>query len=190
MEQFVSFLAKIDWYVVIQSLLVLCCFVYSIKVNGLSKTVKKLLGDMQNMEFLRPDDRPRTAQMFDNTVKDYVLNSVTNELVESPVLKDVQASIDSYATCSLDSALDKFLPNVVDETDQVAELNTMSADLAAMAEMYERAEDYREKFNLGDDMSVADIYKAVGQKANELAENLKKGDKGNETQENVEQKSK
>lgn len=123
----------------------------------------------------KAQEEERKGLEFKNTVTDYILDPVTNELSESPVPKDVQAQIESYIDVALDRALEKFLPKVVaEDNDNVADYVQHSQDLAVMSEAYDLAEEYRERYNLDPKMSTADIYKFVGEQADKMKNDLLK----------------
>lgn len=146
----------------------------------------------KKIKYQRLEDVEFLPEEFSQFVDDYIYNPVTNQLTVSPVKKDVQAYIESFADSSLDVALDKFLNVATDDQDEVADVTRDMTDLAVMAEMYERAEEYREKFGLSDDMSISQIYGFVGDKSAELADYLKKiqnGGKENVETEKNEEKS-
>ena len=117
----------------------------------------------------------REGQKFSNTVTDYILDPVTNELEVSPVPKDVQAYIESYIDVALDRALERFLPkNVIADDNNVADYTQHSQDLSVMGEAFDLAEEYRAIYNLGDKMSVSEIYDYVSKEADKMKENLLK----------------
>lgn len=125
------------------------------------------------------------GQEFSETIKDYILDPVTNELEESPVPKNVQAEIQSYIDVALDRALEKFLPQVATEVDDVEDNYTAVAqDLASMGDAFDLAEEYREKLGLGADVSVADIFAKVAERAETLKQTLM-----NKTQKKEEEKN-
>lgn len=123
----------------------------------------------------KAQEEPVKGQVFSNTVTDYILDPVTNELQESPVPKDIQAQIESYIDVALERALEKFLPKVVaEDNDHVADYVQHTQDLAVMSEAYDLAEEYRERYNLDPNMSTADIYKFVGEQADKMKNDLLK----------------
>lgn len=48
----------------------------------------------------------------------------------------------------------------------------MNDDLDYLVEAFNKAEDYREKYNLSENLSIQDIYKVVSNKSNELVKQL------------------
>lgn len=154
----------------------LCFLLAWVRTGSLKKAIKQLKEYEDMIKYRVAEEaqaEKRTGQEFSNTVTDYILDPVTNELSVSPVPKDIQALIESYIDVALDRALEKFLPEqVVKSDDTVADYTQTSQDLAVMGEAFDLAEEYRQQYNLGDDLSVADIYKYVGEQADKMKNDL------------------
>ena len=118
------------------------------------------------------DTREPVTQQFSETIPDYTLNTRTNELERLPVDKDIQAYIDSYIDCALDKILERFLPITPPTDAQFIELEQMQTDLAQAGELFDLAEEYRDKFNLDDSLSVSQIFEYVQQESDKLAKDL------------------
>lgn len=143
------------------------------RTGRLSNGAKKFISEEVNA---LKKDTSCYSQTFSEEVPDYVLNPVTNELEECPIPKNVQKYIESYIDTALDRVIERFLPDNVVEAegdDNVADYTQMYEDLAYAGEVFDIAEDYREKFNLPDTMSVQDIFKYVEKTSENLAERLK-----------------
>lgn len=143
------------------------------RTGRLSQSAKNFI--KQEVDSLKKDTSGY-SQTFSEEVPDYVLNPVTNELEESPIPKNVQKYIDSYIDTALDRVIERFLPeNVVEAEgeDNVADYTQMYEDLAYAGEVFDIAEDYRDKFNLPDTMSVQDVFDYVEKMSEEMAERLK-----------------
>lgn len=125
------------------------------------------------------------GQEFSEFVDDYVLNPDTNELEVLPNKKNIQAYIQSYLDTALDKALEKFMPNVVQEVDDVADYQNAVQDLSLLAEGIEQAELYREKFNLPDNYSVAQIYEYLDKYSKSLKEKMLKQSKNGGSESDV-----
>lgn len=154
------------------------------RTGRLSNGAKKFIIDEVNT--LKKDTSGYT-QTFSEEVPDYVLNPVTNELEESPIPKNVQKYIDSYIDTALDRVIERFLPeNVVEAEgeDNVADYTQMYEDLAYAGEVFDIAEDYRDKFNLPDTMSVQDVFNYVEKMSEEMAERLKNQTNKSEVKDN------
>lgn len=124
------------------------------------------------------------TQQFSDTVPDYILDPVSNELERSPIDKNIQQYIQSYIDVALDRALEKFLPDKVVEDDLVADYTEKHDDLCVLADSINLAEDYRERYKLPDSYSVVDIYNFIDKEASSLKSKLqnlnnKKGDVNN-----------
>lgn len=112
---------------------------------------------------------------------------------------DVQEKIQSFSSCALDKILDKFLDvsNYVNPnakiTDEVFDYTDLKSDLADLGDLYDKAEFYKEQFDLPLEYSANEVYKWLDSKSQELGftiENLlsKKGVMNNETKK-IEEKS-
>lgn len=143
------------------------------RTGRLSNGAKKfIIDEVSNLK----KDTSGYSQTFSEEVSDYVLNPVTNELEESPIPKNVQKYIDSYIDTALDRVIERFLPeNVVEAEgdDNVADYTQMYEDLAYAGEVFDIAEDYRDRFNLPPTMSVQDVFNYVEKMSEEMAERLK-----------------
>lgn len=169
----------------------LCFLLAWVRTGSLKKAINQLKEYEEMIKYKtasKAQEEPREGQKFSRTVPDYILDPVTNELQRSPIDKDVQAYIDSHIDVALDRALERFLPKVV-ESDDIAYYTAQSQDLAVMGEAFEIAEDYREKYNLDPNMSVADIYKYVGEQADKMKQDLLKYNQKTEAKQNVESKT-
>ena len=183
--------------------------VYQVIVFGLAVTafvvslvrghsIKKAVEDFKEVENLKyktaanaRKDSASHSQTFSEYVKDYVLNPGTNELEELEVPKNIQAKIDSYLDTCLEAALERFMPKVVAEEDTIVDYTAAAEDLSVIGDAMDRAEEYREKFNLPDSMSYMEIYSFIGTQAAELKRKLgdlnknkevKKDEKGSQAQ--------
>lgn len=179
-----------DWNFdsVLSLLFFVATFVVSVinffRTGRLSNGAKKFIIDEVNA---LKKDTTGYSQTFSEEVPDYVLNPVTNELEESPIPKNVQKYIDSYIDTALDRVIERFLPeNVVEAEgeDNVADYTQMYEDLAYAGEVFDIAEDYRDKFNLPPTMSVQDVFNYVEKMSEEMAERLKNQTNKSEVKDN------
>lgn len=161
-----------------------CGAVFAIVNFFRTGNVKKLQNDfkelIEKMNYRLPDyqekkgfDNKTVSQDFtgSNLKKDYVLNDKEDVLVEKPEKIDIQKMIDSCVETSLERALERYLPQNVQDVDEVEDFTTVSNDLESLSQVIDIAEEYRDKYGLSDDMSVSDIYSYI----NNLADDLKKG---------------
>lgn len=148
------------------------------RTGSIKKSIKNLKEFETMITYKTAKDReelPVKAQEFSNTVPDYILDPVTNELERSPVDKDVQAYIDSYVDVALERALQRFLPqDVIEDNDHIADYTQKSQDLAELGSAFDLAEDYREKYNLPDNYTFEQIMSFVSDKATALKTELQK----------------
>lgn len=184
----VSWLSNLDIENVLSLLFFVGAFIINVvnffRTGRLSNGAKKFITDEVNA--LKKDTSVYT-QTFSEEVPDYVLNPVTNELEESPIPKNVQKYIDSYIDTALDRVIERFLPeNVVEAEgdDNVADYTMMYEDLAYAGEVFDIAEDYRDKFNLPPTMSVQDVFNYVEKMSEEMAERLKNQTNKSEVKDN------
>lgn len=141
-----------------------------------------------NLKFRNAYDgnRYNKPTAFDEIIDEYEWS----DTLQRPVLVgkiNLQEQIQQYADCALDKILSKFLPEeeiprylgdlvktaqFVDDGGVVNEEAPNYEDLATLSEIYDKAESYRETFGLADDLSVADIYRIVGEQAQKLGKSL------------------
>lgn len=122
-----------------------------------------------NYQDVEPEKTRRQA--FTNKRKEYALNEHTNQ-VEETGETDLQELVNSSKEVALDRLLNRFLPQVVEEAEDV--YMSMQDDLAAYGELLERAEEYREELSLPLEMSIADIFAAVSAESSKLKADLDK----------------
>lgn len=115
---------------------------------------------------------PSKGQTFETTKPVYRLNKATGELEKTEDVVDLQEVVNSCIDTALDRVLDRLMPKV-QEAQDVAQLDTMREDLDFAMEVCNRAEEYREKFNLDDSLSVSDIYDHVAKEAELLDVKIK-----------------
>lgn len=178
-----DWLANLNAENVVSLLLLIISFVFNVvnffRTGRLNKSSKKFIkGTYEEMS--RDLKRPVHSQSFTEERDDYVLNTVTNMLEKSLIPVNVQKKIQSYVGTCLENVLNALLhPEDFEDgdnvtlQDSVASRNDMLEDLSYAGEMFDIAEEYRERFNLSPDMSVQDIFKFVQTQADEMGERLK-----------------
>lgn len=118
------------------------------------------------------DDDLAVSQVFDEYADDYKYIEATGEIVKSPERVNIQDKIDSYRSTALDVLLDKYLGNDDGFTGDPGyvdhDYGRLYNDLADLGQCIEIANDYRDRYGLDDGMSVADVYKFVQGKLDDL----------------------
>lgn len=168
---------------VVSLFLLIIAFIVSIvnffRTGRLNTSAKKFIKETIE-EMPRDLKRPVHSQSFTEERDDYILNSVTNMLEKSPVKVNVQKKIQSYVVTCLENVLNALQhpeefedgDNVTVE-DSVATRNDMLEDLSYAGQLFDIAEEYRERFGLSADMSVQDVFNYVQTQADEMGERLK-----------------
>ena len=104
----------------------------------------------------------QSGQTYDNIVPVYRLNKITGELVKTDEVIDINEVVQSCKDQTLDYILDKFLPEQLNQmpiSEQV--ISSLDDDLDTLRDLGNIADEYRERFNLSDSMSISDIYNYV-----------------------------
>lgn len=148
------------------------CFIVTLfRTGSIKKSINKFL-EVFELKYDTIDSKrneEKFAQSFSELVDDYILDPQTGMLEKLPQKKNIQAKIQSYLDCALDRMLEKFLPNVVEERDEVAgNFTRAKEDLAVVGEAMEVAEDYRVQLGMDEKASLSDIYTKLGQLSEEL----------------------
>lgn len=181
--------------IVLSCVVGLLCFMVTLFRTGSVKKSILQLKEFEEMIKYKTAEKQQAmkvkGQEFSETIKDYILDPVTNELEESPVPKNVQEEIQSYIDVALDRALERFLPNVEAEVDDVEQNYTeMSQDLASIGDAFDLAEEYREKLGLGADVPVAEVFNKMAERAETLKQSLLSKTTKKEEKQNVESEKK
>ena len=178
---------------VIRIILAIIEFKSSHDVKTLKSNLKEICDDMS--KFRLPDyqedknfDKSVQRQKFSKYSPEYVYNEDTEELKATGGKIDNQAIIDSYIDTCFEKVLEKFLPDLIDkaqpDSDGVyGDSTQVKQDLADFASMLDIAEDYRDKYNLSDDLNAIQVFEAVKKLSDEQTayvkgvadKNVKKG---------------
>lgn len=170
----------------------LCFMVTLFRTGSVKKSIQKLKEYEEMVKYKVAEkqvEKPVKGQEFSETIDDYILDPVTNELEKSPVPKNVQAYIQSSVDIALERALEKFMPDVVSSDDVPQQYEAMSQDLAAMGDAFELAEVYRERFGLDPKLSVSQVFSEVQKRADLLKQDLLNKTTKKESDNNVESKT-
>lgn len=135
----------------------------------------------------------QSGQTYDKIVPVYRLNKVTGELVKTDDVIDINEVVQSCKDQTLDYILDKFLPEQLNQlpiSEQV--ISSLDDDLDTLRDLGNIADEYRERFNLSDSMSISDIYNYVNNERKKAVDALnaqkqKKEVISNETKKTVEE---
>ncbi|WGL31440.1 hypothetical protein [Dipodfec virus UOA04_Rod_1056] len=163
------------FYIVSVILSAITAVITFVRTGTIKKEFKKdmLYRSPGYQESLSDEEKKKQSQSFDNLKTEYVLNKNKNELEEKPDKTDLQSLINSSIDTALDRVLQRLMPESQDiESEIESEYDAVSDDLIDYAEILDRAEDYRERFNLPLEMSVDDIYKHVQSEADGLKTRL------------------
>lgn len=148
---------------------VIAFLVTFVRTFSISKSINNFKEVVMKYDTFDSKKKKEFKQEFSEFIKNYIYNPDTKLLEELPTLKNIQAEIQSYLDCALERALEKFLPNVVSEVDDISEdFNNTALDLATMAEAMETAEQYRDMLNIPATATLSDIYSAMDKHAQEL----------------------
>lgn len=108
------------------------------------------------------------SQEFDRYKPVYRLNKATGELELTDERIDIQELVDSCRDICLQSCLERFMPQE-DATDEIQDnYDEYLDDLDGFTEYLDKAEMYREKFKLSDELSAEEIFEHVSVQANKL----------------------
>lgn len=132
-----------------------------------------------------------SGQTFDKLKPVYRLNKVTGELVKTDEVIDIDEVVQSCKEQTLDYILEKFMPENINDmpiSEQI--VSSYDDDLDTLRDLGNIADEYRERFNLSESMSISDIYNYINNKRMEAMEALKAQNKikeiNNETEKTVE----
>lgn len=160
-------------YLVALVLSVLNAIITFVRTGTLKKEYKNMVYRSPDyQESLTDEEKAQQAQTFDNLKTEYRLNRNTGELEVQPDKTDLQSLINSSIHTAFDRVLSRLLPQEDLEGEIESEYDSVSDDLMDYAAILDKAEDYREQFELPDDMSVSDIFKRVQEESDSLKTRL------------------
>ncbi|AXH73509.1 MAG: hypothetical protein [Microviridae sp.] len=189
-----DWLSNLNLETVLSLLCFIGAFIFGIvnffRTGRLNNSAKNFIkGEVEELK-TRPN---RVAvQTFSEERTDYILNKATNLLEESPLKVNVQKEIQSHVESCLEFVLEA-LNNPesyvkdgdnVKVVDSVAERNAMNEDLAYAGDIFDMAEEYRERFGLSADMSVQDIFAHVKKYSEDMSKRLQEQGKTIESEVN------
>lgn len=162
-----------NWQVIVEVLAFLVSVITSFFLYFRTKDVKYLkeIPEMIKYRTMKDvvDSVPK-GQTFEQFKPVYRLNKATGELELTDEVIDIRELVNSCKDVCLQACLERFIPT--EEQDDDTELySDMLDDLDIMAQVAERAEEYREAFGL-DGSSIEEVFSYVGQHAEELKKKL------------------
>lgn len=169
-----------NWQFVLSCVFFVLGLIYAvvtfIRTGSIKKSVESFMevNDLVKPMSLEQAQKSKPAPTKFSEYKDeYILNPSTNELEKLPTKVNIQQKIESYLDCALERALERLMPNVVGESEEVGENYQNSLqDLASLGEAMEVAEEWRDKLGLPDTFSMAQIYEAVDKQSKSLKAKL------------------
>lgn len=141
------------------------------------KYLKELKEAMKYRTATYRETEESPSQEFDRYKPVYRLNKATGELELTDERIDIQELIDSCRDICLQSCLERFMPKE-DATDEIQDnYDEYLDDLDGFTEYLDKAEMYREKFKLSDELSAEEIFEHVSDQANKLKVRLEEIEK-------------
>ncbi len=166
---------------------VLSFFIIFFSVKKDKRYLVNILGDIKDMLYKteRTVSKPQSFE-GDNYQPVYRLNEVSGELEKTDEVIDIQELIDSCKKDALNFVLDRFLnDSYVDEIFETR--NEYQDDLDMLTEIFQRADYYRDKFNMPADSQFSEIFQRVNDELTKLKninikniKNIKGDEKTNE----------
>lgn len=167
-----------NWQLCLEVVGIVVSVIMAIILSIKTRNVKYLKEVKEMIKFRTAGYREKEepfAQSFPNTRPVYRLNKATGELEETDEVIDIDELVNSCKDTCLQACLERFIPKEED-SDDLTLYNDMVDDLDVMAQVAERAEEYREAFNL-QGASIEEVFSYVGQHAEELKKKLEASDK-------------
>lgn len=115
---------------------------------------------MKNSNYSKPQHGVRTKQHFDYEKTQYFYNKVTGLLEELPEKVNIQVQINSMKGQSFEDTMERlhaFDKQTVAEGD-IYDYPERVNDLSAAGEALDIIEEYRDMYNLPDNMDILDVY--------------------------------
>lgn len=140
--------------------------------SGNKKYLEDFMKKIENRDAFFMQSTPTQGQSFNKLKPVYRLDKSTNTLIQTDEFIDMQEIIDSCKDQTLDAVLERFFPESA-LTDSQLQVNKMQDDLDIVADIVNKANEYRIKFNLDPTLSVTDVFKHVNEQSNLLKEKIK-----------------
>lgn len=159
------------------ALLIFVTVINWIRGGKSAKTVKEEFMKFRDANYradMSLEDKDKEAQSFNPLITQYRLNERTNQLEELPDKLDIKELIKSELHTALEPTLARLMPDEDEDDKNLALIDTASDDLDALSEMFEVAEDYRDRLGLDPSVSVEDVFKHIQEYRDGLSDKLKK----------------
>lgn len=168
------------------NLFAICSFIILFVSTLINKKIPKEFQDFMKTFNNRNDTT--VSQSFTNVKQEYELDERLNELVESGTT-DLQELVNSSRGTSLEELLKRMLPQDIVAMSYQQDYDRCADDLDDLANAFDTAEKYREKFNMPLTASISDIYKRIEEESKSLKNKIEEVSKNAQTQrQNVVQK--
>lgn len=161
--------------------------------TGKIKNINKEITDMKYRTVdYREKEKPE-GSTFAYEVPQYRLNKQTNTLVELPVKKNLQESLNSFRDVALTEVIERFMPVDTTQESPVLDAYGYNSDrLDVLLTACEYASQLREKYGYSDEMNLSDMIKDLQAKNDYIVKNINESKilevVKNESEENVDKK--
>lgn len=147
---------------------------YGLKTHDIKKFLKEVNEIMYKFKTLQNSQGAETeGQTFDRTKPVYRLNKSTGSLEKTDEKVDIIEMVQSCVQTTLESILERYLPNGNDKHSQdVYEYDRMQDDLDMLMNAGNRLDAWREKLGLSEFATFDDIQKAILQAHSELGKKI------------------
>lgn len=164
-----DFLSQYDKVISLVSFIFM--IIFSLLLYKKTGNVKYLLEVLNKMKYKTETTFQDTSvQTFSNLKPVYRLNKSTGQLEKTDDFIDIDEIVRSSLTTTLDFILDKFLPNSMGVSDEVAERDVLNDKLDVMQNAFEFAEELKTKYKLDSNLSLTEVFAKV----KELSVNISK----------------
>lgn len=118
------------------------------------------------------ESKKRSQQSFSTIVDEFAYDDVNDSLVVVGKI-DLQEKLQSFLSCALDKILDKFLDesNIIEDNINIFDNTENISDLAQFGDVIEKAEYYRNLFNLPSDLSYDKVFEQAKMKLDSIISN-------------------
>lgn len=153
---------------------VLGCIITFVR-TGKIKNIDKEIRDMKYRTLdYREKEKPEGTS-FAYEVPQYRLNKQTNRLVELPVKKNLQESLNSFRDVALTEVIERYMPVDTTQESPVLDAYGYNSDrLDVLLTACDYADELRSKYGYTDEMSLLDMINDLQAKNEEIIKNINK----------------